>query len=255
MRLQLERPLTIFDLETTGVDPQTDRIIEFAAVRIFPEGVTEERRYLLDPGVHIPEEASAVHGYHDQDVVGCPRFAEVAAAIVEFLGTDIGGYNVIRYDLPLLNAELQRVQMAYIKPRVIVDSLKIFAHKEPHTLTAAVRKYCQRDHEGAHGALADSLATLDVLEGQLAAYDDLPVTVEGLGAICVDPDSVDMAGKLRWEGQEIVMTFGKHKGIPLSKVDPGYFKWAKANGVFGPDVRELIDDVIWKKFPTRTLGD
>lgn len=251
MRLKLERPLAIFDLETTGTDPQVDRIVEFAGVKVWPDGHREELRLLVDPGIPIPEGATAVHGIGDKDIEGCSRFAQVADQIVAFLGTDIGGYNVIRYDLPLLNAELMRAQKAFIKPRICVDMLKIFQQREPHTLTAAVQKYCGRDHEGAHGALADSLATLDVLEGQLSMYADLPSEAEDLGALCVDKDAVDMAGKIRWEGTEMILTFGKHKGTKMRDVPKEYYAWAKREGVFGPDVADLIDEAIWKRFRTR----
>ena len=241
--LKLNKPIVFFDLETTGVDPNDSRIVEFAAVRMEVDGSRKEVRHLLNPGVEIPAEATEVHGYADSDVWDSPSFSDVALEVRQlFDGADIGGFNVLRYDIPLLNSELERCQKAALdlSDVAVVDAYQIFCHREPRDLSTAVKMFCGRDHEGAHGALADTLATIDVLEGQMTAYDDLPQTPEDIFNQVRDPDAVDLAGKLKRKNGEIVLTFGKHKGLPLYGVPQGYLKWALNNGVFGSEVRDLV---------------
>lgn len=255
MKLQLQRPIVFFDLETTGTDVNVDRIIEFAAIKVHPDGTQQPLRFLVHPGVAIPAEATAVHGYADADVATCPRWSEVGSqARAFFEDCDIGGYNVIGFDIPLLNAEFVRCNLPGLDLSVhIIDAFKIFCQRESRDLSAAVRRYCGHDHIGAHGALADTQATIAVVEGQLAMYADIGQTPEALFAEAQGPDAVDLAGKIRWVDGEMVLTFGKHKGRRLRDIDRSYFQWAIREGVFGSDVRTVIQEASNGRFQTLTI--
>jgi DNA polymerase III subunit epsilon len=237
--LKLERPLAFLDLETTGRDPRTDRIVELAVLKFAPaEDPTRFRHFKpdgqrvrlchrVDPMIPIPTGASDIHGITDADVVGKPTFRAIAHQLDRFLeDCDLAGYHLKRFDLPLLMGEFKGTGVAFtLEGRSILYLMQMYHLREPRNLEAAVRFYAERDHAGAHGALADATATADVLEGMLARYPDLPRTVAELHGLTA---GVDIEGKFTREGDRIVLAFGKHQGRPLDEVardDPGYLKW------------------------------
>ncbi len=184
--LRLARPIVFFDLETTGTDPAWDRIVEIAVLRIEPDGRSEVRARRVNPERPIPPEATAVHGIRDEDVREAPTFRQIARSLLAFIGdADLAGYNLRRFDLPLLERELRACGLDLgVSRRWVVDVMTIFHKKEPRDLEAAVRFYLRREHEGAHGAEADVLAAAEVLDAQLAVYEDLPRTVDELARWC-----------------------------------------------------------------------
>lgn len=232
MELHLERPLAVFDLETTGTRIGQDRIVQVAVVRLMPDGARDAWQSLVDPGVPIPEEASAVHGITDAHVADAPRLEDLAQEILARLdGCDLAGFNVLRFDLPFLSEELYRLGITWDTTSVrVVDPLRIYHHFEKRDLSAATRFYLDREHDGAHDALADVQATLDVLLAQVARYGELPRTVDALGDFCGDRKrAVDAAGKLSLDDHgQLCLAFGKYKGWTLENIgrhDPGYLNW------------------------------
>lgn len=233
MRLHLERPLAFFDLETTGTRIGTDRIVQFGVVRLLPDGSREGWQCLVNPGIPIPSEATAVHGITDADVADAPPLEDTAQAIVERLaGCDLAGFNCLRFDVPFLAEELHRVGVHWDHAGLrVVDVQRIYHQMEPRNLSAALKFYCGREHEGAHDALADVEATADVLLAQLERYSDqLQGTVDFLGELSGDRKrSPDAAGKLAFDDAgNICLTFGKYKGWSLENIgsnDPGYLHW------------------------------
>ena len=248
--LKLIRPLVVFDIESTGVSPRKDRIIELAAIKLMPEGEEISKCWLMNPGVPIPPETTAIHGISDEIVKDCPTFADKAEEIFEFFrGCDLSGFNADRFDIPCLEEEFARVGMAFApSARKHVDVQRIYHKKEPRDLSAAVRFYLGRNHDGAHGAEADTRATLEVLKAQMAKYSDLPATVDEMDEYLVphDPMNADRAGTLRWKDGELTINFGKKKGESLKKLllnEPNYLKWI-LKGDFDTEVRMIIKDLL-----------
>lgn len=232
MRLKLDRPLAVFDLETTGTRIGRDRIVQIAIVRLSPDGSRTAYQALVNPGIPIPPEATAVHGISDLDVAMAPRLEDIAQEILAQLsGCDIAGFNVIRFDVPLLTEELFRVGHAWdLEHQRIVDVQRIYHRMERRDLSAAVKFFLGREHTGAHDALADVEATTDVLLAQLDRYQELPQAVDGLGDFSGDNDRTpDAAGRLRYnEKREVCLGFGKYMNWPLEQIgrsDPGYMQW------------------------------
>lgn len=226
--LRLQRPIVFFDLETTGTDTATDRVVELCAVRVNPDGSREERHHLFHPTIPIPQEAIDVHGFTDAMVAGQPTFAERAGELALFFeGCDLGGFNIRRFDVPLLMAEFDRCGWYPIQPSEvkIVDTMAIYHRREKRDLSAAVRFYLQREHEGAHSALADVEATIEVLKQQLLRYADLEPDTDFLHDYTRNGDTVDFSGKfVRDEKGVIVFNFGKHKGREAA-LEPDYLEW------------------------------
>jgi DNA polymerase-3 subunit epsilon len=248
--IKLEKPLVVFDIESTGTSPRKDRIVELAAVKVMPDGTEISKCWLMNPTVHIPEETTAIHGISDDDVKDCPTFAERAAEIFEFFrDADLSGYNADRFDIPCLEEEFARTGRNFgASSRKHVDVQRIFHKKEPRDLTAAVRYYCNRPHEGAHGAESDTAATLDVLKAQLERYADLPRSVAELDEYLVphDPLNADRTGMLRWKDGELTVNFGKKKGETLKRLmlkEPSYLRWI-VNGDFDAEVRMIVRDLM-----------
>lgn len=248
--LKLVRPLVVFDIESTGVSPRKDRIIELAAIKLMPDGEEISKCWLMNPGVPIPPETTAIHGISDEIVKDCPTFADKADEIFEFFrGCDLSGFNADRFDIPCLEEEFARVGMAFApSARKHVDVQRIYHKKEPRDLSAAVRFYLGRNHDGAHGAEADTRATLEVLKAQMAKYSDLPATVDEMDEYLVphDPMNADRAGTLRWKDGELTINFGKKKGESLKKLllnEPNYLKWI-LKGDFDTEVRMIIKDLL-----------
>jgi DNA polymerase-3 subunit epsilon len=260
--LRITRPLVVFDLETTGVEIGRDRIVEIGVVRLDPDGGRDEWVQRINPDMPIPSGATAVHGITDADVRDMPRLADVAAHLLAlFAGADAAGFNSASFDLPFLAADLERVGLSLDRSSLRhVDAMRIFHLREPRDLSAALRFYCGREHAGAHSALADARATLDILEAQVARYDDLPVDVEGLHAFCGQGrgDGVDPDGRLVWSPEgEAVFTFGKYKGRTLRQVaaeDAGYLRFIQKPDLekpFSAEVRRLAREAAAGRFPVR----
>jgi DNA polymerase-3 subunit epsilon len=245
----LERPLAVIDLEATGTDTKVDRIIEVSVLKILPGGDHDHRTRRVNPGVPIPAEATAVHGISDDDVAEMPTFRAIAPGLARYLdGCDLCGYNILKYDLRLLAAEYHRAGVRFpVSGRKIVDACQIFHRREPRDLTAAYRFYCGKEHEGAHGAAADVLATLAILDAQVSRYDDLPRTVDGLHAHCNDPGALDMSGMFgKDEDGAVVFIRGKYKGRSLgdiARAKPDYLEWMLREDYFD-DTKVLASEAL-----------
>ena len=248
--IKLENPLVVFDIESTGTSPRKDRIIELAAIKVRVDGTEEERCWLFNPTVHIPEETTAIHGIADEDVKDCPTFADRAAELFDFFrGCDLSGYNCDRFDVLCIEEEFARCGYNFAaSQRKHVDVQRIYHRKEPRDLTAAVRFFCGRDHAGAHGAEADTRATLDVLKAQFAKYGDLPRSVAELDEWIAphDPLNADRMGMIRWKDGEWIVNFGKKKGDSLKKLafdEPNFLRWI-LKGDFDTEVRMIVRDLL-----------
>lgn len=255
MDLHLERPLIVFDIESTGVNWRVDRIIDLAWVKLLPDGRRLAHGYRVNPGVPIPTAATKIHGIRDEDVKDCPLFAQVASAVEEeFAGCDMAGYNVLRFDLPLLAEEFKRAERTFdMTSRRIIDAQRIYHLREPRDLSAALRFYAGALHVGAHGAMEDVLATVRVLEGQLQRYPDLPRDLNALHAYCspTESDWADREGKLKWADGEIVVNFGKNQGRRLRELvekENGFIQWM-LKGSFPEDTKAILRNALAGQWP------
>jgi DNA polymerase-3 subunit epsilon len=254
--LKLNRPLAFIDLETTGLHPHSDRIVELSILKIHPDGTKEYHSRRINPGVPIPPEATAVHGITDDDVADKPKFGQFAKSIRDFLeGCDIVGFNVIAFDLPCLESELERVGVEFSRQgRYLVDTKTIYHQREPRDLQAAYQKYCGKEMENAHVAKEDAKASAEILEGQLEMYQDLPRDVAGLCALCykVEDNYIDAEGNFIWLDGEAICNFGKkHRGRKLQDIareDPGYLSWV-AGADFSAEVKKVVINALDGKFP------
>ena len=252
LNMQLDRPLVVFDIESTGVNAKNDRIIELAAIKVHPDGTEEEKCWLLDPGRPIPKETTEIHGIDDMIVKGCPTFADAAPEIWAFFdGCDVSGFNCDRFDVPCLEEEFARAGYSFASSRRRhVDVQRIYHRMEPRDLGAAVKFYCGRDHAGAHGAEADARATLDVLKAQMVRYPDLPKTSEEMDEYLVphDPLNADRMGMIRWTDGAWCVNFGKKKGTKLSEIflhEKNFLRWV-INGAFDTEVKQICRDLLEK---------
>lgn len=253
--LKLERQIAFIDVETTGISPRSDRIVELSILRIQPDGSEEYKSHRVNPEVPIPAEATAVHGISDADVAGEPVFRRYAKGVCDFLeGCDIAGFNVIKFDLPFLEAEFARAGVDFShRGRYLVDSMVIFHQRERRDLEAAYRKYCGGEMENAHHAEEDAKASAEVLDGQLDAYEDLPRDVPALCELCctVGDNSIDREGKFVWVDGEAVCNFGKHKGRRLKDIAeqvPDYLDWICRQD-FSADARDIAAKALDGEFP------
>lgn len=231
MKLQLKKPIIFFDLETTGINLMSDRIVEISLIKVMPNGEEIEKTRRINPGIPIPEEASKVHGIYDEDVASCPSFKQVAKDLANiFTGCDIAGFNSNRFDVPMLDQELRRagIKFDFSKARFI-DVQTIFHKREPRNLIAAYKFYCGKDLTDAHSANADTRATYEVLMAQYDRYGDLPTDMAELSEYSGFHHCVDLMGRLIYDeqGREVI-NFGKYKGCVAADVlrkDPGYYSW------------------------------
>ncbi|MES2864005.1 MAG: 3'-5' exonuclease [Bacteroidota bacterium] len=231
MELKLTRPICFFDLETTGIDVGKDRIVEIAIFKVFPNGNKESKTWLVNPTIPIPPQTTAVHGITNEKVANEPTFVELSSQIYNMIkDSDLAGYNSDRFDIPLLAEEMLRAGVDFdMKNRVSVDVQTIFHKKEERTLSAALKFYCGKNLENAHSAEADTMATYEILLGQLERYPDLQNDMKALSEFTTRKKSVDFAGMivLNDKGQEM-FSFGKYKNVLVDDVfdkDPGYFGW------------------------------
>lgn len=232
MKLNLMRPLVFFDLETTGVNISLDRIVEISLVKLCPDGHKESVTYRVNPEMHIPEGATAIHHITDEDVANCPTFRELAPKVLGYIrNCDLAGYNSNHFDVPMLQEELMRAGVEYDlkKESKFVDAFVIFQKHTPRNLTAAYMHYCGKELEGAHGANADTEATYEVLMAQLEQHADVPHDVAALANYTAQQQWADLAGKLGVDEQgRPTVNFGKYKGqalVEVFKADPGYYSW------------------------------
>ena len=248
MELNLKKPIIFFDLETTGTNITTDRIVEISMIKIMPNGEEKERTLRINPEMPIPAEATAVHHITDEDVANCRTFKEIAKDLAQsFVGCDIAGFNSNRFDIPMLDQEFQRVgvKFDFTKPRFI-DVQTIFHKKEQRTLVAAYKFYCGKDLTDAHSASADTRATYEVLKAQLDRYEDLPNDIVALSEFSSQNRNVDLAGRVIYnENKQEVINFGKYKGklvIDVLKQDPGYYSWI-IQGDFPQNTKDVFTNI------------
>jgi len=248
--LKLDRPLVFVDLETTGVNTTTDRIVEMTVLKIHPDGSREEKSERVNPGIPISPGATKVHGITDEDVAEKPGFGQYAKSILSFLeGCDIGGFNAIRFDIPLLTAEFKRVGLDFeVADRHVVDPMVIFYQQEPRDLAAAYEKYCGKSLDNAHSSTADVHAATEIFEAQVRQYPDLPEGMAELHEICHprEPDWIDDEGRLIQSEQGPLIAFGKYNGRSLrdlAREDPGYLQWILSQD-FSAQVKGLVDGAL-----------
>ena len=248
MKLNLKRPIIFFDLETTGVDTANDRIVEISMIKIMPDGEEIVRTRRINPQMHIPEQATAIHGITDEMVKDEPTFAQIAKSMAHFIeGCDFGGFNSNRFDLPMLVEEFMRVGVDVdFRNRQFVDVQTIFHKMEQRTLVAAYKFYCDKDLNEAHSAEADTRATYEVLKAQLDRYPDLQNDIAALAEFSERGHTADFAGRIGYndKGEEI-FNFGKHKGRKVEDVfreDPSYYSWM-INGDFPLYTKKVITEI------------
>ncbi|MDQ3394396.1 MAG: 3'-5' exonuclease [Bacteroidota bacterium] len=265
MQLNLKKPLAFFDIESTGINIAHDRIVEICFVKAIPGGELITKTMRINPTIPIPLESSLIHGIYDNDVATAPPFKSLAKSMAKFLeGCDLAGYNIIRFDVPLLVEEFLRAGVNFdITNRKLIDAQKIFHMMEKRTLSAAYKYYCNKELDGAHNAEVDTVATYEVLKAQVEKYQGQEVTDslgKHLGIINNDMETlhkvtatgmVDLAGRfcLNNDGVE-VFNFGKHKGKPISlilKKEPSYYEWMM-NGDFPLDTKRKLTEIKLRDF-------
>ena len=232
MKLNLKNPLVFFDLETTGTNINSDRIVEICYLKVYPNGNEESKTLRINPEMHIPEASSAVHGIYDEDVADCPKFKDVAKNIASDIeGCDLAGFNSNRFDIPVLAEEFLRAGVDIdLMKRKFVDVQVIYHKLEQRTLSAAYKFYCDKNLEDAHTAEADTRATYEVLKAQLDRYADvLENDINFLSNYSCYSRNVDFAGRIVNNDHDVeVFNFGKYKGVSVKEVlqkDPGYYSW------------------------------
>jgi DNA polymerase-3 subunit epsilon len=264
MKLHLRNPLIILDLETTGINIASDRIVEIALLKIQPDGSEEERVLRINPEIPIPEKATMIHGITDDDVKDAPLFKEVARTLARFIeGCDLAGFNSNRFDIPLLAEEFLRADVDIdFKKRKFVDVQAIYHKMEKRTLTAAYKFYCSKELTQAHQALTDVRATYEVLQAQLDLYNNVefedingrkstPVenNIEKLSEFSSYDRNVDYMGRIVYNDDNVpVFNFGKNKGLPVEKVfleQPGYYGWIM-NGDFPLYTKKILTQIKLK---------
>ena len=261
MKLNLIKPIVFFDLETTGINIGTDRIVEISILKVFPNGNKESKTWLVNPEIEIPKEASDIHGITNEQVVTEPTFKELALQVNEMIADcDLAGFNSNRFDIPLLAEELMRAGIDFdMKNRSAIDVQVIYHKKEQRTLSAGYQFYCNKELEGAHGAEADTLATYEILLAQLDKYDDIGTSVEDLSEFSSHGKRADFAGFILFneENQEL-FSFGKYKGRTVEEVfkeNPGYNAWMQ-NADFPLYTKKVLREIKERmSAPKNTMTD
>ncbi len=231
MNLKLHKPFCVFDLETTGTNVGKDRIVEISILKINPDASRESKTWLVNPEMPIPQASSDIHGITDDKVKDAPTFKEIASKVIEFIaGTDLGGFNSNRFDVPLLAEELLRAGVDFDLSKFrLVDAQTIYHKMEPRTLSAAYKFYCQKELTNAHSAEADVMATFEVLDAQVGHYPDLPKDIAGLSEFSYHNKFADLAGMIGYDdADDEIFQFGKYKGqkvLEVFKKDMGYYSW------------------------------
>ncbi len=253
------KPIAVFDLETTGINPATCRIVELGVsfITMAPDSTqwwvdqSKSIRYLINPGEPIPEHAAKIHGIHDSDVKDAKSFADIAQEIADLLTPcDLAGYNILRFDLPVLVAEFARTNVSFDPYACnLIDAMTIFHQREPRNLTAAFKFYCDSDLDRAHSADADAAATAMILLAQIDHYN-LEQDSKALADLCKDPNAIDRAGKFRFQDDLACISFGKHRGTSLAKLSRSYLSWM-INADFEPDTKQICRNALAGRFPER----
>jgi len=259
MDIQLNKPLVFIDLETTGTETLSDRIVEFSALKMNPDNTEESITVRINPQMPIPPEATAVHGIKDNDVKDKPSFKESAMAIKNFLeNCDLGGFNIKRFDLEILEAEFRRAEIEFSKDnRCILDIQTIYHKFDPRDLPAAYKKYCGKEIEKHHSAEHDVRATVDVFKSQLEAHKELPHNLSELHDFCNERKSaswIDSKGRFIWIGNDAVINFGQHRGKLLSYLvenESGFLNWM-LNRDFLPDAKKIASGALNGIFPQKS---
>ncbi len=263
-----DKPMIFFDLETTGTNMLTDRIVEISVVKLFPDGRQEVKTRRINPEMHIPEESSAVHGIYDQDVQNEPTFRAISKNLYIYMeGADLAGYNIVKFDVPVLINEFRRAGLQFTTDgRRIIDVYHLYCKMEPRTLKATYKLFCGKNLDDAHSAEADTLATMAIFEKQLERYSQMPredmpegVVFEQNRDVLHDlsnpkiPDAIDPGGRFKWRENEAVIGFGRNAGIPLKQIavdNPDFLRWIlKAD--FPPDVKQIASDALKGFFPEK----
>lgn len=250
--LQLNKPLAFIDLETTGINLGTDRIIEIAVIKLLTDGTRIVKRKLINPGIPIPPTSSEVHGITDEMVKDAPSFRQVAQELKQMLdGCDFAGYNSNRFDIPLLMEEFLRAGVEVdMRNRKLLDVQNIFHKMEPRTLSAAYKFYCGKQLENAHSAEADAAATHEILEAQLERYPELGSSIDSILKMIGEDQIVDFARRFIMENGTEVFNFGKFKGRPVADVlraEPQYYDWMM-KGDFPQHTKQKLTEIY-----TRTM--
>jgi len=230
MQLVLEKPLVFLDLETTGLNLIHDRIVEISLLKIFPDNKEKCLTFRVNPLIPIPKEATLIHGITDKDIADKPTFNDIADKIISFLiDTDLAGFNILRFDVPLLAEELIRIEKNFdFKQPNIIDVQNIFHKMEKRTLQAAYKFYCNKDLIDAHSAEVDTRATFEVLKAQITKYEDIENNTPFLAKFSANHEFIDLAGFIVQKDKKTVFTFGKYKNISIEKLikeNPGYINW------------------------------
>ena len=256
--IPLDRPLVFFDLEATGISTDNDRIVDIAMVKKLPDGTETAFTSLVNPGMPIPREAVAVHHISDDMVAGAPSFKELVPRVLEFLGNaDLGGFNVGRFDVPMLQAEFKRAGFELpMGGRRVVDAQVIYHKMERRTLAAAYQFYCGKPLPDAHRAEPDARASLEVFWAQLERYAEVPKTMPALAEFCSakNPGAIDSESKFVWRNGEAALNFGKHRTLTLREVvarDPGYLKWFMGTDKVTPEQLKICKEALEGRFPVQ----
>ncbi len=248
MNLILQRPIAFIDLETTGINLVSDRIVEIAIIKVSPNGTKQVKRKLVNPEMPIPQIVIDIHGITDEMVANAPTFKQIANEIKQFLDNcDIAGYNSNRFDIPMLIEEFLRCDLTLpMEGRKFLDVQRIFHQMEQRTLSAAVKFYCEKELIGAHGAEADADATFEVLEAQILRYPILGNTAESIHKICGENDLVDFSRRLLKVNGVETYNFGKHKGKAVTevmKIEPQYYDWVM-RGEFTMHTKQKLTEIV-----------
>ena len=261
MELNLKKPIVFFDLETTGLDLTQDRIVEIYALKIMPNQEQQSFHKLVNPSIPIPAETTKLHGISDVDVANAPSFKQIAKEFYRFiLGCDLCGFNVIKFDIPMLIEEFGRIDIDFsIDKCRIIDSMVLFHLMEPRTLAGAYHFYCKKNLDNAHSAKADVIATYEILKAQVEMYNDKSVPskihpdkhftigndMEQLHQISSE-GIVDAPKRMIYNSKgEIVFNFGKYKGKVVEEVlrkDPHYYAWMM-NANFSKHTKKKLTEI------------
>lgn len=251
--LSLSRPIAFIDLETTGVNLSSDRIVEIAIIKLMPDNTRSVKRKLLNPEMAIPKQSSDIHGITDDMVKDAPTFKQSGNEIKQFLDNcDLGGYNSNRFDIPILMEEFLRAGMDVdLSNRKMIDVQHIFYSMEPRTLSAAYKFYCQKDLINAHSAEADISATIDVLMSQMSRYQNLGNTIDSILGVIGEEKIVDYARRFSYDNNGVeVFNFGKYKGKSVSEVlksEPQYYDWMM-KGDFPLHTKQKLTEIMNRSF-------
>jgi DNA polymerase III subunit epsilon len=248
MSLQLKRPLAVIDLETTGINIGSDRIVEIAIIKIMPDGTRQVKRKLINPEMPIPPGSTEVHGISNEMVKDAPTFKQAANEIKMFLAnSDLAGYNSNRFDIPLLVEEFLRSGLDIeLNDRMLLDVQRVFHMMEQRTLSAAYKFYCDKVLDGAHSAEVDATATWEVLEAQVKRYPQIGKSVDEIVKFTGDDQIVDFARRFVMENGVEVFNFGKHKGKPVTlvlKQEPQYYDWMM-KGDFPLHTKQKLTEIL-----------